>query len=279
MFYLLLFIISAFLFYRAEKAYPRNRFKFYSLSFISLILLAFFAGCRAETIGTDTIFYGIDVFKDAAKSKTPFTDAFEDISWIEPFYFIVNWLGSCLGGFGFTLFLIMFVQLLFAFWGMKYFMYRAPLWAMMLAYELSFYNLTLNIMRQGIAIAFLLYSYRYVEKKQCGKLLLMAILGFFWHKSSIVAFFVLFALLYYKRLNEEKQKIFMICVIPACIVGVICFLSLLQYSIQIMPILGQYSAYGFGSESFESGLSTIDVGSRLMIIILAAYFYNHRLST
>lgn len=272
MFYLILFLLSSALFAIAQPFYKRKKKKFYIYSYVAIFLLALVAGLRSKKIGTDVIFYEVQVFKDASTSIHPIKDAFMSLEWIEPFFFLLNYVASWFGDINFALFLIMFIQTVFVFYGMKYFMNRAPLWAMMLAYDFAFYNLTLNLMRQGIVMALVLFSYRYVEKRQLKMLSIMAVISFFWHKSSAAAFVLLFLLYFYRGLGEKYQRLLLIMVIPISILLVTQFLGIFQELSTYISILTYYDNYTGNSGSFETGLSTIDVGTRIMLVVLVLFF-------
>lgn len=278
MFYLVLFIVCSFLFAIAEVAYPKDKRMFYLVSYISIFLLSLFAGLRDVSIGTDTTFYGVDVFKSAAKSKSPIADAFIDISWIEPLFFLLNRFASYFGGFSVALFFIMFVQLVFAFHGLKRYMNKVPLWVLMLAYVLLFYNLTLNLMRQGIALAFVLYCLKYVDRKKLFMLLLMSILGFLWHKTSAVAFIFLFYLYFFNRFTANQQQRIILVSIPLVILIIVFFLNIFDSFVQTYEMLAHYRNYGGETGNYESGISTIEIGSRFLLLCFLIYVWWNRLA-
>ena len=277
MFYLFIFLVSAALFLLAQNAYENENYKtFYGLSYSAIIWLSFWAGCRDVTIGTDTIIYGLDVYADAYHSTTPVFDAFEDITWIEPLFFLLNKLASYFGGFGFALFLIMFVQLTFAFHGLKHFIEKVPIWLSMLAYVLLFYNLTLNLMRQGIAIAFVLYCYKYIEQRKIHWLLIMSVVGFFWHKTSTVGFLFLIFLYFFYGKSNKTQLVMLFTAIPLIFIVLIYFLPLLEYLTESYEVLSHYSNYGGENDEMEASLSTIEIGSRLLMITLVAFIWSFK---
>lgn len=280
MIYLILFFITSILFYAAQQLKDTSKVAFYVLSYLAIFLLALVAGCRDNTIGTDVRVYEVHVFLSSGLSANPITDAFHS-GWIEPFFYILNYIASLFGDLGTALFLIMFVQTLFVFHGMKFYMNRAPLWMLMLAYDFLFYNMTLNMMRQGIAVAFLLLSYQYVEKRSFTKLLLMAILGFFWHKSCIVAFVILFGIYFIYGRSEKTQKKLFFILIPACVLTIASLAVIMQTLIETIPIMSQYSGYtkNIDEGGFSSGLSTINIGAKLLLAGLTLYLYINKTAT
>ena len=282
MIYLILFFITSILFYAAQQLKDTSKVAFYVLSYLAIFLLALVAGCRDNTIGYDIRVYGEYTFNSASQSTSPLTDAFKD-EWVEPFFYILNYIASLFGGLGTALFLIMLVQTLFAFYGMKFYMDRAPLWMLMLSYNILLYATTLSLMRQGIAITFLIFSYQYVEKRKFSKLLLMAILGFFWHKSCAIAFVILFGIYFIYGRSEKAQKKLLFITISSCILTFGSLSIVLQSIIDILPIMSRYSAYadsaGTKGSGFRPDLNNTHIVLQLLIIGLALYLYLNKIST
>lgn len=277
MIYLILFFITSILFYAAQQLKDTSKVAFYVLSYLAIFLLALVAGCRDNTIGTDVTVYEDRTFNLANHSGSPITDAFGDLGGVEPFFYILNYIASLFGDLGTALFLIMFVQTLFVFYGMKFYMDRAPLWMLMLAYDFLFYNTTLNIMRQGIAVAFMLFSYQYVEKRKLIKLLLMAILSFFWHKTGAVAFIMLFGIYFISWRSESTQKKLFFILIPSCIFAIASLSIIMKSLVEAIPIMNRFSDYTEGV--FKAKLSASQIGAKLFLAGLALFMYLNKTAT
>jgi hypothetical protein len=278
MFYFFLFFISTLFLLHAEKAYANNHRLFVVLSLISLVWLSFWAGGRDLSIGTDTTFYGVDVFNVASASEKPIEDAFlNPYMEIEPFFFLLNYLASKVGGIGFALFLIMFIQLLFAFYGLKNFMSSVPLWMMMLAYILIFYILSLNLMRQGIAVSIGLYALRYIEKRKFLPLLLIGIFAFYWHKTSVVFFAFLLLLYFYRYASVFMQRILLLIVIPLSLLSIFSFMDILLFIADYVEEMGHFILYADTTNSkHDAFLNTVDIVSRVLLIALVFALHQKR---
>lgn len=266
MFYLTLFALTSILFFFAEKSYAKSRIMFYALSYAAIFLLAFVAGARDETVGTDMLVYGVQTYKTAVAADS-FADKATLFGWIDPGYYAIDYVtAKAGGGLGIALFLQSFIMTAFAFHGMKRYMPTAPLWLSMLIYELYFYNLTLNLMRQGIAMSIVLWSLRFFETRQIKKLFLSAVLCFFFHKTSILAYAAIFAMYWATGKNERFQKKFLIAVVSTGIATVSFFAAALAYLANFSPEFARFAAYGGAVGSFKSGVSTLDVIFRMSAI-------------
>lgn len=271
MFYLTLFALTSILFYLAQRSYERSRIVFYALSYAAILLLAFVAGVRDESVGTDIGVYGASTFAKAQAAKS-FVEKVEIFGWIDSGYYAINYFAASLGGgLASALFLQSFIMTALVFHGMKTYMSTAPLWLAMLVYDLYFYNLTLNLMRQGVAMAILLWSMRFFETRQFRKLLLSAVLCFFFHKTSILAYLVVFLIYWVAGKDERSQKKFIMWGCVAGVVVVASFTAVLAYLASLSPELARFSAYGGEAGHFKSGVSTLDVlvrGGGLAVILL-----------
>lgn len=266
MFYLTLFALTSILFFFAEKSYAKSRIMFYTLSYAAIFLLAFVAGARDETVGTDLLVYGVQTYKTAVAADS-FADKATLFGWIDSGYYAIYYVtAKAGGGLGIALFLQSFIMTAFAFHGMKRYMATAPLWLSMLIYELYFYNLTLNLMRQGIAMSIVLWSLRFFETRQIKKLFLCAILCFFFHKTSVLAYAAIFAIYWATGKSERFQKRFLIVVASTGIAAVAFFAAALAYLANASPVFAQFAAYGGEVGTFKSGVSTLDVLFRMSAI-------------
>lgn len=266
MFYLTLFALTSILFFFAEKSYAKSRIIFYALSYAAIFLLAFVAGARDETVGTDMLVYGVQTYKTAVAADS-FGDKATLFGWIDPGYYAIDYIAAKAGwGLGTALFLQSFIMTAFVFHGMRRYMATAPLWLSMLIYELYFYNLTLNLMRQGIAMAIVLWSLRFFETRQIKKLFLSAVICFFFHKTSAIAYAAIFAMYWATGKSELFQKKFLIIVVAAGFAAVSIFAAALAFLANISPEFARFAAYGGEVGAFKSGVSTLDVLFRLSAV-------------
>ncbi len=262
MFYLSLFALCTIIIYIAEKVEKRSSILFWALSFVSIFILSFIAGCRDNTIGTDIHVYGEWIFKNARTSEGFFTN-WDPNYGKEVGYYTINRIAAIFSDkIGFSLFLQMFIELSAVFYAFYLHRDKVSIWLSMLIFMLYYYNLTLNMMRQGVATPFYAISCYYLWKGNDKKSYLFAIIAFLLHKSSIVAYGFSFLLI--KGVNEKKPSRSTFVTI-CCVIG--CFLAfeLLMMIISLIPSFGYFYAY---VEGFKSFVSTGDILLRLPLWLI-----------
>lgn len=270
--YILLFITTSLLFYLAQELYKRSVIAFYILSYVAIFLLAFVAGCRDNNIGTDIGIYGEKTFLIAKHSKSILKGL--EFNTVEPLFFLIDYLSSLISSrYGVALFSIMFIQSIFAFYGFKRYMKYVPLWLCFLTYNLAFYNLSYNLMRQGIAVCFLFMCFTYVEKKQGWQMLVSFIVAYFFHKSTLIPELIFIAI--YRMLAKDinSQKIFIIKFAIITAISVVSFGAVILAVTNAIPAIQRYSAY-VGNSSWGAHISIPEVGIKVSIIALVLFLYN-----
>lgn len=268
MFYFLLFAVTTILFYLAQICEKRWSGGYYLLSFLGVFLLAFVAGCRDNSIGTDIHVYGLKTF-NVARGTDSFWEGYEAISYCsEPIYYSIVYVAQLLSSkFGFALFLQSFILFSFVSSGIRNIAGKKYFAVGMLVFNLYYYSMSFNLMRQCVAIAFLMWSYRYFQDRKPYALLLCAVLGFFFHKSSSVAYLTLFVAYWLTGLETSNQKkILKICALGS-VAFVLLFGALLSMVTSTIPILRKYDAYGENS-LFGSTLSKLDILLRLGMLVV-----------
>lgn len=271
----MLFALTSIIFYLAQSCEARSRTLFWTLAYVGVFVLAFVAGCRDDAIGTDIHVYAKPTF-ETAKQASCFWQGYERREgWVELVYYAINWVAASVSGrFGLALFLQNFIMTAFVMHGMAHYRHSAPLWLTMLAYELLFYNLTFNLMRQGLAMAIVLWSMRYFCRKSKWPLLLCAVGCFFVHKSSIVAYFVIFGIRWVVSMPVGKQKRLTVAFALAAVASVVLFPILLQSITEQIPVLRQYAGYAKMAEE-DAGVLKRDLVFYAMTL-LALWVVIHR---
>lgn len=260
MIYLIVFFISTFFVYISEKNFKNNRRKRAMLfSIIAILLPSLLAAFRAEGVGTDTLYYAKNNFQVALNSSTfeQFNRTFE----LELLYNILVYVISRITDNIHVLYFA--IQTI-----IMTFVYRAcydqkdncPMWLSFLLFLLLYYNRSLNMIRQSIALSIILFSYKYIKEKNLKKYILFVIIASLFHKTALLSLIIYFMV----RLIEKKESF-----LYKIFIFLISFLFLIGYQ-EIMFLLIELgiipSKYLFYVTSSESNILLIELIRKIIFL-------------
>ena len=204
--YLLVFGLAAFFAYLAQK-FENKKVLVILFSIIAILIPSVLAGVRDSNIGTDLEVYGKPFFNRAVLS-----DSFEEYSNIcetELGYRIINYIVSRFSdNINIFLFVLEFIIIGIVYLAFYQRRKEIPVWLGLLCYLFLFYSRFLNLLRQGIAVSIIIYSYKYLEKNELKKFLLAILIATMFHTTAIFAITLIFIKII---LNLRKDLI--LCVI------------------------------------------------------------------
>lgn len=255
--YLIGFAVSCILIKYAEKINSNILSKFFT--FLALLIPCLIAGFRADIIGTDVRVY-VEPMYLAAKNSVNFfsylSSRWDNIWTYNYIYdyeigfsllvFIITKLFKSLTA---VLFIIQVFIIVPIYFGLKNLPKKQSVSFGMLVFYLMDYNPSLNLMRQWIAIAFLVFGFKYLVNKQTLKYFAVVLISMLFHTSAILGFIIYFI---YKYINNDKKirlkkyiinpKTIKILVIIS--IGLILLISINEVMI-ILNVLGlsKYSGY------------------------------------
>lgn len=193
--YLVVFALSIISTYIAEKGKKKYTFKIFSL--IAILLPSILAGVRAETVGTDINYYAKDYYNKALEASNLFSFIFSEdceIGYLSLTYIVTFFTKN----FHCLLFSIQLIITACVY----YFSYcnreKTPMFMSMTVFLLYFYNINLNIMRQGIAVGIFLCSIFFVENKKYKKAFVILFISILFHKSAVLGL-PIYALFYIEQ--------------------------------------------------------------------------------
>lgn len=260
--YLLSFAISLLLIGCNEKK-RKEYFIFFSI--IALLIPCLVAGLRAETVGTDVLVY-VKPMVEAAENADSFKEYWNSswfFEWRDKFVYeheigfaaVVYGAAKLTGSLGFVLFVIQAVTVVPIYAALALNRKNAPVWPGMLVYYLMYYNSTLNMMRQWMAMGLLLLAFRMLLDKKHGQCALYTALAVLFHYSAIIVLPIYltwwFLGLFRKRTLVQGQirvssKMLMVLLIFAA--GLVVLLNLdLVLRLMIAAGLGRFSNYLSGN--------------------------------
>ncbi|WP_333854531.1 EpsG family protein [Epilithonimonas sp.] len=228
--YLLIFFISIFCTFLAEKTVDKNKILFFFFSAIAVLAPSLLAGFRDSGVGTDTKIY-VDrvwgVFKhvnDWNQFYKYYTrDAFSDIEFV---YLLLNFIGSRFGEkvniiYFITSFVITLLVYLSAFENRK----KSSMWLVMFIFLFGYYNQSLNLVRQTIALGIGLYGFKYLEDRKWIKVILLLILLKYTHNTGI--FYIGFAGAYLLSVLKYKAKYITLIITLFCSIFIFIYFDFL----------------------------------------------------
>lgn len=277
MIYLITFF-SSYLFLVLSEIKLKNCSKYVKqlLIVIGIAIPVILAAARSMNVGTDVKVYGYSVFNTAVKS-TRFSDMNYLRGWyqIELGYRAINFIIS---RFTDNLFWILgaiqlFINIL-VYQALKYFKnhvcteFRIS-WGMLIFY-LLFYNETLNLMRQSMALAIVLFTFRYIYQNKPVRYFIGVVLAMQFHVTAIVA--LLFYPLYYLIVIKDKKKL-LYGIVTGCLVSGTVLPRIIVVVIQSGLLGEKFNRYlSLG----EGAFSLTQMIIRIPFVILLFYFSRKR---
>lgn len=239
--YLLGFIASTLLIYYAQD---KDKKRFWIFSALALLIPCLIAALRAETVGTDVQVY-LKPMAESAMAAPGFKAFFADF-WFDKWrnLFVADYeLGFSLLVFTVARITRWLPAVLFvvqAFTIIPFYVALArnrktmPLWLGMVVYFCFSYNTSLNLMRQWIAVAFLLLAFQMLLEKRPFGVTLFTIIACFFHYSAIISvaiYLIYFYILLHRKVTLKIKKFEMSgYTLAVCVLTLVAVLGLLNLS-------------------------------------------------
>lgn len=184
--YLLCFSVSSLMLDISSKRIKRIRGKV--LFVLAALIPILMATLRSTDVGIDVLVY-VQPYASWAINSGSFASyiTLAISNGVEIGYAVLNYIGAnFFGGLPGVFFLsatLVVVPIYVRIMGYKE---EIPVWISSLVYLLVFYNLSLNLTRQAIALSILFFSFKYVENKKYKLFFVFLIIGFLFHSSAIL---------------------------------------------------------------------------------------------
>lgn len=269
--YLITFTISIALIFFSEKIQLKVLKNL--VIFLGLLIPALLAGLRSLYIGTDVLTYVYPLF-NTAKSSSSYLQylnmpALKDgimqtVSSYEYGYTLLTYLVAKLtGSFQLLQTIIEFSILLFIYLGISRLKNKdASVWLCMLTYYLLFFNNSLNMVRQWMAMSILLFGFKYIENQELYKFVIVVLFAYLFHTTAIIG--LLFYFIYWIiKISSSKYLVLNSYANGTISITIISFILIIIFSCVMLllinkayPLLGiiglsRYSYYLSGSLSLS----------------------------
>lgn len=271
-YYIVAFIISLIGIYFANVTY-KNKLQFCFFSMIALLPPIIIAGFRDHTIGADTDFYILPIFNQATRYFSRFDEFVDANPNTDYLYLLYTWIvtriirESCF--FLCVNHLIILLPMYVA--ALKSRKYLSPV-CFFLIYYLVFYQDSLSIVRQSMAISFSTLAFAYFLQKKYKQYALLMAIAFGFHNTVILTFLYPVLLWYLRKypLNKYKGKYFFWVILG--IVAIINLNFLLMFMINSGVIGTKYLIYTSESDTFKGGLGATNFVVKLVVIYFVYKF-------
>ena len=235
-------------------------FKLINLTFLKIIfvILILFTGLRYN-VGNDYLTYQYNF--NAIK-----TGLGESVS-TEPLYLLINYISP---NFEFVIFFYAFFSFYFLYKALIFFSDQYRILNLLIFYSLYFIIFDIHIIRQGLSVSIVLYSYIYLYKKEYKTFLFWLLIAFLSHKSAL---FVLVLLPFFKI---NFIKFYSIYLIFASIIFSFFsnhVLSFIYLVMSYIPFISNYSLYYRIEEATNYGISFGIICDLILFILL---FFNRK---
>lgn len=262
--YLLCFISTLLFAYLSEKCFKQEKKRkgiFFLL--IALFIPCFIAGARALTVGRDVQSYFLVLFNGFIRGESFFTVTAR--ANVEFGYSLLIYISSIFKNISVSL----FITQLFICFPIYLLAYKKrqtySITFIIFIFLITLYSLSFNLLRQAIAISFIIYGISLYEEKN-KKWIIYFLLAVSFHYSAIICLLMVLSMNIIK--NCKKDRMFYLFLILAFVTAITIFFKPL-----LILIPNKYSVY-IGSKYDISNFSIISVIKKLFWILLCLLYLN-----
>lgn len=269
--YIVGFIISTICIWLLEQ---KRTLKLFGI--IAIGILTYIATVRGLNIGIDIKYYVIRNYQTALAYKG---DIWRYMSYnpdqVEPLYLLTEYIAAnVFQNVHFALFVFSLLSNIFVYLGLKNLRTRMSVTLGWIAYCFLFYCVTLNLMRQFIAIAVIFYLFSSPEKLSWKRVIILSVIVMGFHVSGFMGIF-LYAV--YKFLGDQTRKLLFLRKIGMGVFLLLPFLTDIGLSLlaNIGMVSGKFLVY-LDNEG-DVALGNIIFRS-IGLILYVLYLYKNKMS-
>lgn len=235
--FIICFILSPLFTYFAQRQFNKNR-KIYGILFsiIAILIPSIMAGVRDLNVGRDIGVYVTPTIENALNNSIfNFLESSTTEIGFSIMIYVITFFG---GNVHFSLFVIQLVTItciyLFAYKKRD----KLQMWFVILIYLLSWYCISYTMMRQSIAVAIIILSTVFFERKKYLKTLLLFLIAMSFHITAILGILVYFIMyLYSGKFTKRTTSLITIIILICLLIATLFYKELLYFLTNIINIL------------------------------------------
>lgn len=275
--YLLIFVLSGSFaalggFFRHGK---RNRFLSILFLVLAVLLPSILAGCRDYNVGTDTNGYVRSLFAIALSSQNISQYLVSQINQYELGFLLLTYFSAHVtANMHFLLFLVEAITLSTMMISIVKLSNENGLGAAFGAYLILHYNESFNLVRQSLAVAFVMLAISYLLIRQYGKYTLLILVATSFHTSGLIGFAFLAIQFFVERsdLFQKRQNLLEIK-ISNILICALLFIAPIVFLIAFQPIVNLLISWGLIPEKYEIYLTDHSTGvTPLLLVVYSSSF-------
>lgn len=240
---------------------------FLGFSAVALLIPCLIAGLRAQDVGTDVMVYVKNLTKSAIVSDD--LGEFFRCYWYQGwrnlyavnydigFSLVVYWVAKLTHSLAAVLFVIQALMVVPIYIVLAKNRSKLPVWIGMAVYLLLFFNSTLNMMRQWVAMAFLLLAFQMLLEKKGYWTAALTVVACLFHSTAVVAIpvYLIYWLLWVpkERYLAEGNLRIRVSTVLAVLIFLVGFLAILNLPLVIklvsMAGMSQFNNYLQGGQT------------------------------
>lgn len=184
--YIVVFIISLWGVREADVRYEERSYRIL-FSLIAVLPPILLAGFRDSTVGTDMVIYILPLFEEQAIAQQEL-GTFIDTNDLEILYLILNYIVAKITDSPFVLLLLIHTLIIIPLYitAMKWRELLSPVLFMFVFYMI-FFQESLSIVRQSIALSFSLLAFTVFLEKKYIEFFVYAMIAFLFHQTAVIA--------------------------------------------------------------------------------------------
>lgn len=258
--YYIVFLISSFFLYVGERKTDNSK-SAKILWALAGIIPALLAGVRAESVGSDTSGY-IKLIHDMCSNNVNWKLIIGSYQCEIGYYFINFIVTRITESFQVFLFIIQLLILVPVLYACKDNEDLIEPHLSYLFFLMLFYNRSLNMCRQSIAISFCMFSVRYIRKQKFSKFAICIVLAMSIHRIAFV-FFALYIMTYFLLKKEGTFYKFVFLVIAG---GLLAFYQIIINKLMSLGYIGSH--YSYYVNGGNQNISSVELGIKCLFITL-----------